>query len=153
MPARMIIEMVSHNVFWLNAFFPDDGISRKLSPWTLIVGTDVDHEKHCQLEFGTYVQTHEEHDNLMLPRTTGTIALRPTGNDQGGYYFLSLSTGRRLNRNHWTALPMPAKVVDRIHTLAHCSRSAKCIEFFGRNGIPLTDDNSNSNNSNSDDES
>jgi hypothetical protein len=156
MPARMIIEMVNHSVFWLNSFVPEDGISRKLSPRALIVGTNVDYEKHCQLEFGTYVQTHEEHDNSMLPRTTGAIALRPTGNDQGGYYFLSLSTGRRLNRNHWTALPMPAEVVDRVHTLARRSRSVRGIEFFDRNGNPLADediDDSDSDDSDSEDES
>jgi hypothetical protein len=32
-------------------------------------------------------QAHEEHDNGMATRTTGAIALRPTGNlSQGGYY-------------------------------------------------------------------
>jgi hypothetical protein len=94
----------------------------------------------------------------MLPCTSGAIVLRPTGNDQGGYYFLSLSTGQRLNQNHWTALPMPAEVIDRVHTLARPGCSAQGIEFFDRNGKPLTDNetddsDSNSDDSNSDDES
>ena len=67
------------------------------------------------------VQTHEEHDNSMATRTTtGAIALHPTpGNEQGGYYFLNLTTGRVLNRNHWTELPsMPHEVIDRVHAVA-----------------------------------
>jgi len=37
------------------------------------------------LQFGTYVQVHEPHNNSLLPRTTGAIALRPSGNIQGGH--------------------------------------------------------------------
>jgi hypothetical protein len=75
MPACMIIEMVSGSVFWLNGFPPEDGILKTLSPRALIVGTHVDYDKHCRLEFGTYIKTHEEHDNSMIPCTTGAIAL------------------------------------------------------------------------------
>jgi hypothetical protein len=138
MPGKMIIEMVSHSVFWLNMFPPSDGISKTLSPRTLVVGLNVDYNKHCRLEFGEYAQVHEEHDNSMVTRTTGAIALRPTGNSQGGYYFLSLSTGRRLNRNHWTPLPMPAEVVNRVHVLAR--RSQLGLSFADRDGNTTIDD-------------
>ena len=92
-PTRMIIEIVYHSVFWLNSFPAEDGISPKLSPCAIVIGTLIDYNKHCKLEFGTYVQVHEEHDNSMATRTTGAIALRPTGNKQGGYYFYSLTSG------------------------------------------------------------
>jgi len=26
--------------------------------------THIDHNKHCKLEFGSYVQVHEQHNNL-----------------------------------------------------------------------------------------
>jgi hypothetical protein len=67
----------------------------------------LDCDKHCRLEFGSYAQTHEEQDNSMQSRTTGAIALRPAGNAQGGCCFLSLTSGRRLSRSRWTALPSP----------------------------------------------
>jgi hypothetical protein len=141
MPARMIVEMVSYSVFWLNSFPALDGISPTLSPRALVTGSNITYDKHCRLEFGTYVQTHEEHDNSMIPRTTGAIALRPTGNAQGGYYFLSLSTGRRLNRNRWTELPMPAEVIDRIHALARRSGAdRRGLDFFNRHGDAILDD-------------
>jgi hypothetical protein len=140
MPHRIIIEMVYYSVFWLNMFPATDGISTTMSPRSIIAGLKLDYRKHCRLEFGSYVQVHEEHDNSMATRTTGAIALRPTGNDQGGYYFFSLATGRRLNRNRWTALPMPAEVIDRVHALARNGNALAGMAFTDRNGQLIEDD-------------
>jgi hypothetical protein len=102
MPSRMVVEMVHASVFWLNMFpASSDGVSDVLSPRGIIVGLKLDYNKHCQLEFRSYVQVHKEHDNSMETRTTGAITLHPTGNAQRGYYFLSLTSGRHLNRNRW----------------------------------------------------
>mmetsp|Transcript_18148 Transcript_18148/g.39629 ORF Transcript_18148/g.39629 Transcript_18148/m.39629 type:complete len:86 (+) Transcript_18148:486-743(+) len=46
----------------------------------------------------------------MESRTLEALALRPTGNTQGGHYFLNLSTGRVITRYQWTALPMPTRI-------------------------------------------
>jgi len=138
MPGRMVIEMVSSSVFWLNAFPANGGVSPTLSPRTLITGSTIDFNKHCKLEFGEYAQVHEEHDNSMVSRTTGAIALRPTGNAQGGYFFLSLTSGRRLNRNNWTKLPMPQDVIDRVHVLGR--RYPRGLTFGDRNGDAVLDD-------------
>jgi hypothetical protein len=134
MPMRIVIEMAYFATFWLNSFPPSDGISDTMSPRAIIVGNHIDYNKHCKLEFGAYVQTHEEHDNSMAARTTGAIALRPTGNEQGGYYFYSLSTGRVINRNRWTELPMPAEVIDRVHVLARRDNMGRGLAFADRNG-------------------
>jgi hypothetical protein len=72
----------------------------------------------------------------MVTPTTGDIALRPTDNtQQGGYYFYSLGTGQRLNRNRWTQLPMPAEVIDHIHAVACQSNASDGLSFADRNGI------------------
>jgi hypothetical protein len=73
----------------------------------------------------------------MQSRTTGAIAMRPTGNKQGGYYFFRLSTGRRLNRNRWTKLPMPNEVVDRVHLYAQNNKRG--LTFGTQNGLPDDD--------------
>jgi hypothetical protein len=99
MPQRMIAEMVYASVFWLNMLPAADGVYTTLSPHTIIAGLGLDYAKHCRLEFGTYVQVHEEHNNMMATCTTGAITLQPTGNTQGRYYFYSLTTDRLLNRN------------------------------------------------------
>jgi hypothetical protein len=139
MPSRMIVEMVTSATFWLNMFPPRDGISKTISPRGIIHGLTVDYNKHCQLEFGSYAQVDEEHDNSMQTRTTGAISLRPTGNEQGGHYFMSLTTGRRLNRNHWTPLPMPEEVIDRVHTLARRSKASRTLQFTWRDSTPIKD--------------
>jgi hypothetical protein len=95
---------------------------------------------HCQLEFGEYVQVHESHDNSMLTRTTGAIALRPTGNAQGGYFFMSLTTGKRLARYAWTALPMPGEVIVHVHSLAQRNPAGGAIVFGWRDGNEVTND-------------
>jgi len=64
------------------------------------------------------VQTHEAHDNSLAPRTIGALVLHPTGNEHGGQYFYSLSTGHHINRYSWTTLPMLEEVIGRVHELA-----------------------------------
>jgi hypothetical protein len=101
----------------LNSSPNRNGITRNYSPHNIVVGQQIDYNHHCQLEFGTYVQTHEEDCNSMLSRTTGAIALQPNSNIDG-YYFMSMTTGWRLNRYNWHVLPMPQVVIDRVHVLA-----------------------------------
>ena len=117
-PARLVIEMAKTAVFWMNVFPVEKGVSQDLSPRTILTGQQVDYKRHCRYQFGEYVQTHEEHNNSMNPRTVGAIALRPVGNGQGSFYFLSIATGRVLNRLHATALPMPDDVIDKLHRMA-----------------------------------
>mgnify|MGYP003497546862 FL=1 len=123
-------------MFWLNLFPPADGVSATLSLRSLVMGFQLDYNKHCRLEFGTDVQTHEEHDNSMATRTTGAIALRPTGNAQGGHYFFSLNTGRCLNRNNWMELPMLNEVIDCVHAMAQHNNAPNGLTFADRDGTP-----------------
>jgi hypothetical protein len=81
-PERLMIELLYYATFWLNSFPPNDGISKKDSPRVIVTGMRIDYNKHCQIEFGSYVQTHEEHDNTMDSRTTGVLE----GRKQLGYY-------------------------------------------------------------------
>lgn len=78
MPSCIVIEMVYSSVFWLNMFPHNNGVSDTIRPQSLINGLSIDYHTHCRLEFGSYAQVHEEHDNSMTPRTTGAIALSPT---------------------------------------------------------------------------
>jgi hypothetical protein len=97
----------------------------------------INFKKHCRIEYGQYVQTHEQHDNSMTTRTVGAIAMRPTGNEQGSYYFYSLATCRRLHQTRWTELPMPAEVTDRVHALARRARAYRGLTFTDSDGADL----------------
>jgi hypothetical protein len=142
-PRMMVIRLVANSVFWLNAFPHPDSMSDSLLPRFLITGQRIDYKKHVRLEFGAYVQTdeehangmeartvgaiclefgayvqtHEEHTNGMESRTVSAICLGPTGNEQGGHYFMSLGTGRRLTQNRWTELPMLNDAIAHVNEL------------------------------------
>ena len=154
-PARLVIEMAKTAIFWLNAFPVVGGASGNRSPRTILTGQKVDYKRHCRFQFGEYqkvdykrhcrfqfgeyTQTHEEHNNSMNPRTVGALALRPVGNGQGSFYFLSISTGRVLNRLHATALPMPNDIIEKIHRMARQQKSNPGLIFANRNLNPDED--------------
>ena len=89
----------------------------------IVLGRHINYSKHLRMEFGTYVQVHDPHDNSTRSRTTGAINLGPTGNLQGTHFFMSLWTGRQLHRSNWTILPMPKEVIDQVHNLARQQNS------------------------------
>ena len=131
--ARLVIEMAKASVFWLNGLPPRDYFGNNLSPRTIVTGQKLDNKRHCRYQFGEYVQTHEQHDNSMDPRTVGALALRPTGNAQGSFYFMSISTGQVLNRLRATPLPVPDEVVDRVHRMARQQKADPGLLFGDRN--------------------
>jgi hypothetical protein len=137
---RIVIEITNSSVFWLNAFPHCLGISTTLTPRTIITGKHIDFNKHCRYEFGQYVQTHEEHDNSMQSRTVGVLAMRPTGNDQGDFFFFSLCTGRLLNRVHATPLPMPDDVINRVNAIGRRQKASPGLLFTDRSRQPIADD-------------
>ena len=142
LPKRLIIELVYRNVFWTNSFTSKGGISKTQSPRSIVTGIEINYKDHCQLEFGEYVHTHEEHDNSMQPRTIGALALRPTGNAQGGHFFLSLHTGRVINRRQraWTRLPMPQEVINQVHRLARRNNAPPGLTFQDRHNVVTPED-------------
>ena len=106
-----------------------DGVSKTLSPSAIITGHVPDYKKHCVIPFGTYCQIHNDSDNSMRARTTGGIALRPTGNKQGSHFFYALNTNKRVTARNWTPLPMPADVIKFLNRLAHSQKARKGLRF------------------------
>jgi hypothetical protein len=137
----LIIEMVYTSSFWLNAFPYQHGISDVLSPCQIVTGSTIDFNRHCCLAFGIYFQTHKVHDNTMIPRTIGDLALGPTGNAQHGFYFYSLNSGRVISRNCWTEVPMPNEIIERVDSLARRANAAHGpLAFLNRFGFPIDDE-------------
>ena len=137
LPPLFIIEMVYHSVFWRNMFALRGGVSQTQSPSEIVLNRKVNFNAHSKVEFGEYVQTHEEHNNNMNSRTIGAIATRPSTGD-GAYYFISLATGRRINRRSWTPMPMPmTETVAQVHRLARRAKARKTITFTNNNGEDL----------------
>lgn len=97
----MIRHLVTDAVRCLNQFPRKNGVSATMSPATIVVGVGTPEFTAMRLEFGAYAQVFEEFDPTNTPRarSLGAIALTPTGNAQGDYYFMSLATGARLSRH------------------------------------------------------
>ena len=94
----LVKDLVHFMVFCLNNLPVADGVLSTLIPKEILTGLTIDFTKHCLLEFGELVHTHEDGDSSMALRTVEALALRPTGNRQGGHMFLNLHTGNVITR-------------------------------------------------------
>jgi hypothetical protein len=103
MPKIMVRAAVEGAHKALNQFPAKNGISKVLSPLTIMTGQPKPDFNDFKIEFGAYALVFKGKDptNTMRTRATGAIALTPTGNMQGGHYFMSLTTGKRLSRQQW----------------------------------------------------
>jgi hypothetical protein len=140
-PGRMIIKMLANVVLWINAFPPSSGVSALYSPRTIMTGTALDFNKHCQIPFGAYAEVHEDRNitNTMDERAQPAICLGPTANFQGSYKFLSLRTGKHITRKNFKELPMPASIIKRVEAMAIKEKRYKTLTFHDRSGAPITD--------------
>ena len=89
------------------------------SPREKIYGRRIDIKKDCKHGFGDYVQViNNEVNNSMTERSRGAIALLPTGNLDGSWWYFCLDTGKPVRRRTAKELPMPQEVIDRLNELA-----------------------------------
>ena len=63
----------------------------------------------------------------------------PTGNQQGGHYFMSLATGECLVHSHWTPLPMPREAQTRVNNFGSKQKMPKSLTFGDQHGQELHD--------------
>jgi hypothetical protein len=82
--------MVDDAVRCLNQFPWKNGISADMSPAALVIGHPPPNFNTMRL-FGAYIQIFEDNNPTNTPcaRSLGAIALNPTDNAQGDYYFMS----------------------------------------------------------------
>jgi hypothetical protein len=104
-----------------------------------MTGQQLSYNKHAIIEFGSYVQTHEQHSNNMDQRTMGAICLGPTGNQQGGHWFMSLSSGERVVRHRWTELPIPKEAIDHVFAIGRRQGMPSTITYANRHGHEIAD--------------
>jgi len=98
LPKLMITELIRRAVMLLNVFPALDGVSKMLSPRSIMTSKPNLDYNHCKIEFGSYALVFEDNDptNTTKSRSTGAIALNPTGNTEGDYHFMSLTSGCQL---------------------------------------------------------
>ena len=78
---------------------------------------------------------NEPTNNTGAPCTLDAVSLGPTGNKQGGYYFLNLTTGKYITHNHSTPYPMNKLVSCRVKRLRLRHSMRHKLNFFYTNRI------------------
>ena len=99
----------------MNAFPSKNGISVQ-SPRNIIEEKPHLDYNTMKLAFGAYVQLYKKTTNTQVARSIGAIAMYPS-NERGGYYFMSLWTGRRLHGFIWNEVPITEEVINRVKQL------------------------------------
>ncbi len=143
LPKLMIIGLMHFCIMWMNSFPVKSGISKKWSPREIVSRHKHDAKLHCKVPFGAYCEVHVNPDitNAMEPRTRWAICLRPTGNMQGSYKFLSLTTGKKVTQGKFTEMPMTDSFIRRINSLGKKDQSKSGLSFKNRKGEEYIFDN------------
>ena len=115
----MMQTLLKRHIELRNIFPAPNGISNVMSPTTIMTGQPIPNIQQFQLEYGTYVQAHEHPTitNGMDGRAVGAIALHPSNNNDG-WCFLSLYSGKKITRFGWTIIPITNEVINRVEQLA-----------------------------------
>ena len=61
-------------------------------------------------------------------------------NQQGGYKFFNLHTGKRITRRKWTALPMPHDVISHVNKIGQSQGQPSLLTFQDCHGNPIGED-------------
>jgi len=131
----MIAKSVHYAIILLNKFLALDVVSKTLSPQCIMTGKPNLDYNSLKIEFRSYALVFEDNDptNTTKSRSTGAIALNPTGNTKGDYHFMSLTTGKHLSCHQWTAVPMPDSVVAAVEAHAEAKKQplieGRCPKF------------------------
>jgi len=140
-PKIMIDECVCLVATCLNDFPSKKGISKTLSPGTIVLGRDQVDGNHLKGVYGRYYEVYIGTDNTNKQRRASCICLRPS-NSQGGYYFMNLETGKRIHGYRFTELAMSNHIIERVHELAEMENAPDldedgCPIFEWEIGVPI----------------
>ena len=103
-PKNMVAGLVISTVKLFNNEVGACKLSEKYAPHTLITGYNIpNYEELMELTFGEHVEVKNLSNriNSTKARTIPAVALYPSGNLQGGWRMMSLSTGKLIYRSRW----------------------------------------------------
>ena len=142
LPYRIIPHIMARHLVMditekMNAYPAKGGISEYYSPNVIMGGIPWDYKKHCQIEFGAYVQANYEAKpyNTPAPRTIDAIYLCPIRRPQGGHELMDLNTGRKITRPVVHEVPITQMVIQAVESLAEARGIKQNYKFTNRHGI------------------
>ena len=104
-PKVMTIGLIYGAIKWLNTFPSMKGISKTMSPSTIVLGLPKPNMKHKRIVFGSHVMVYSGTNNKMDARSLPAIALT-SSNEHCGHYFMSLYSGKRIHSYKCKELPI-----------------------------------------------
>ena len=133
LPGNFKKELILICVVPLNLVPRKAGLSKILSPWTILTSRALDYKKHCRIRPGQYCLVHDEKKpkNSMKPRAARAIAIGPSVNLHGSYKFLYLDTGRIVTRRNFNILAITPEAEARVAVLAKGSNAHVEFEYNG----------------------
>jgi hypothetical protein len=133
----MVVKLVHFCVMWMNLFPVKSGVLDKWSPRELLSQHKLDAKLHWKTPFTANCEAHTDPDitNIVEPRTRWGISLGPTGNMQGSYKFMLLTTENKIIRRKFTKMPMTESVIRKIKKLTTRDCAQNGLTFKYRNGI------------------
>ena len=103
------------------------------SPCAILGFPVIDYDKHCQIQFGPYVQVFESRNpcNTTAARTLDCIYLHPiTNTPTGEHEVLHIPTQWLLHRHGLIkAVPMPESVIHQMEELAKCQKMPRGLKI------------------------
>ena len=104
----------------------------------LVAQKVLDYEKHCQHEFGEYLQAMHENDptNAMTERSIDGIYLHPNTNQQGGHVIMNMNTGKIITRGRVVTVPLSKTIKDTVEQMAY-RQGFKKMKDSNKNGIVI----------------
>ena len=76
-PGFLICNLIYALTFYINSFPVKDGVLATLSPQAIITGMSIEFSKHCLLDFGEYVHSHEDREKPVEYRTLKALEVQP----------------------------------------------------------------------------
>jgi hypothetical protein len=121
LPRQLLEYLVDYAVSRINVTVTSSR-DDNLTPREAFLGRKLDYVRDLRVSFGEYAQCEVVNvvnkNSVSIPRAEGAIALYPSGNIQGSWKFLNLSTLKVITRDQFKVLPIPQVVIDRLNALA-----------------------------------
>ena len=92
-------------------------VTSDLSPAGIVEGRNNPDFNMNRIAFGSYALVYSGTTNRMDSRATPAISLYES-NQEGGHYFLSLNSGKRLHSRKWVEIPISNYAESKVYDIA-----------------------------------
>ena len=105
----------------MNRIPSQEGADRNYNPAAIVEGRNkIDMSKKI-IAYGAYAEVQFGTQNNIKNRSIPGISLEPS-NDGGGYQFMSLYTGQRINNFEYKELPITDELIERVEELVELEK-------------------------------